>query len=82
MQVKDVQPALYLLNFVKQAFTAFQPGAAGSVLQALLRLDELGHPLLTRSAQQVNHSGEYAATAVACSANMVRIGAVRISNCA
>ena len=53
LQARDVQSALFLLNFVKQVFVHFDGAAASTVLGSLFRLFELRHALLTRSALEL-----------------------------
>ena len=50
LQARDVQSALFLLNFVKQAFANFDTASTATVLGCLCRLFELRHALLTSSA--------------------------------
>lgn len=45
---KDVQPTLLLLNFAKSALPLLQPAHSGAVVQALVRLLAVSHPVLSR----------------------------------
>ena len=45
---KDVQPTLLLLNFAKSALPLLQPAHSGAVVQALVRLLGVSHPVLSR----------------------------------
>ena len=51
--LRDVQPALYVLNFVRAALGAFESRPLSTAIQAVLRLPSLGHPMLCRGATQV-----------------------------
>ena len=47
-QTKDVQPTLHLLNFVRAALPLLPAAHATAVVQALVRLLAVAHPLLSR----------------------------------
>ena len=51
--LKDVQPVLYVLNFLRAALASFEAKPLSAATSAILRLPSLGHPLLSRTASEV-----------------------------
>ena len=51
--LRDVEPALFVLNFVRATLGALEPRPLLTAIHAVLRLPSLGHPMLCRGATQV-----------------------------
>ena len=49
----SAESAVLLLEFLSATLSAFTPAAADATIRSVMRIVELGHPLLTRCAAEV-----------------------------